>query len=69
MYLPHVWQMPACLIVLLGPNDIFYILSLRQNDRRFRKYILKCIFLNDNMRISIKISLKFVSMTDPSSPQ
>ena len=32
----------------------------RQNGRRFADDIFKCIFLNDNVRISIKFSLKFV---------
>ena len=31
-----------------------------QNGRRFADDSLKCIFLNENVRISIKISLKFV---------
>ena len=32
-----------------------------QNGRRFPDHILKCIFLNENIWFSIKISLKFVS--------
>ena len=32
----------------------------RQNGRRFADDTFKCIFLNENVRISIKISLKFV---------
>ena len=32
----------------------------RQNGCRFADDILKCIFLNENARISLKISLKFV---------
>ena len=32
----------------------------RQNGRHFPEDIFKCIFLNENVRISIKISLKFV---------
>ena len=32
----------------------------RQNGRHFADYIFKWIFLNENVRISIKISLKFV---------
>ena len=32
----------------------------RQNGRHFADDICKCIFLNENVRISIKISLKFV---------
>ena len=34
-------------------------LRLRQNGRHFQD-IFKCIFLNENVKISIKISLKFV---------
>ena len=36
----------------------------RQNGRHFADDIFKCIFLNENVRISIKISLKFV-LKDP----
>ena len=36
------------------------ILRPRQNGRRFPDDIFKCIFLNENVRISIKISLNFV---------
>ena len=32
----------------------------RQNGRHFPDDIFKCIFLNDNVKISIQISLKFV---------
>ena len=32
----------------------------RQNGRHFADHIFKCIFLNENVRIPIKISLKFV---------
>ena len=32
----------------------------RQDGRHFPDNIFKCIFLNENMLISIKISLKFV---------
>ena len=35
-------------------------LRLRQHGRRFADDTFKCIFLNENIRISIKISLKFV---------
>ena len=31
----------------------------RQNGRQFPDEIFKCIFLNENVQISIKISLKF----------
>ena len=33
----------------------------RPNGRHFTDDIFKCIFLNENMRISIKFSLKFVA--------
>ena len=35
-------------------------LTTEQNGRRFADDTFKCIFLNKNVRISIKISLKFV---------
>ena len=35
-------------------------LRLRQNGRHFADNIFKCIFLNENARISIKISLKLI---------
>ena len=35
-------------------------LGLRQNCRRFADDILKCIFVNESVRVSLKISLKFV---------
>ena len=39
---------------------MFNTLKLRQNGRRFADDTFKCTFLNENVRISIKISLKFV---------
>ena len=38
----------------------FNILKPRENGRHFADDSFKRIFLNDNVRISIKISLKFV---------
>ena len=38
----------------------FYTLRPRQNGRHFAEDIFKCIFLNENVWIPIKISLKFV---------
>ena len=38
----------------------FNTLRPRQNGRHFADDIFKCIFLNGNVRISIKFSLKFV---------
>ena len=51
-----------CLCTYLGLNlpFIFNTLSPRQNGRHFANDILKCIFLNENIWIPIKISLKFV---------
>ena len=40
--------------------SILNTLRLRQNGRHFPDGIFKCIFLNENVEISIKISLKFV---------
>ena len=37
-------------------------LRLRQNGRHFPDDVFKCIFLNENVWISIKISLKFVPL-------
>ena len=49
---------------LLDPLDLSpYVLNTlrpRQNGRRFADDTFKCIFLNENVRISIEISLKFV---------
>ena len=41
-------------------QNSFNTLGPRQNGRHFADDILKCIFLNENIWISIKISLKFV---------
>ena len=41
-------------------NLKFNTLRQRQNGRRFADETFKCIFLNENVRISIAISLKFV---------
>ena len=53
---------------LLEPNGVLRLLSLTllntlrpgQNGRHFADAIFKCIFLNKNVSIPIKISLKFV---------
>ena len=42
----------------------FNTLRLRQNGRHFADAIFKCIFLNEYVLISIKISLKFVPKGD-----
>ena len=41
-------------------NDLFNTLKPRQNGRHFADDIFKRIFLNENVCIPIKISLKFV---------
>ena len=41
-------------------RDILTTLRPRQNGRRFADDVFKCIFLNENVWISFKISLKFV---------
>ena len=43
-----------------GTEWLFNTLRPRQNGRRFADDTFKHIFLNENVRISIKISLKFV---------
>ena len=45
-----IWPLPQCV----------YTLRPRQNGRHFADDIFKCIFLNENVWIPIKISLKFV---------
>ena len=45
---------------LRTPLRMVYTLRPRQNGRRFADDTFKRIFLNENVRISIKISLKFV---------
>ena len=42
------------------PQDHSKLMRPRQNGRHFADDIFKWIFLNENVRISIKISLKFV---------
>ena len=46
--------------IIYSPNDIFNTLRPRQNGRYSADDIFKCIFLNENAWISLKISLKFV---------
>ena len=43
------------------PHSNINILRSRQNGRRFADDVFKCIFLNKNVRISLKISLRFVT--------
>ena len=46
--------------IALGVHVIPNSSTSVQNDRHFTDDIFKCIFLNENVRILVKISLKFV---------
>ena len=48
-------------LLRLGWKNVFYSLRPRRNRRHFADDIFKCIFLNENEWISLRISLKFVS--------
>ena len=50
---------PSYLLLYVRPG-LFNTLRPRQNGRHFPDGIVKCIFLNKNVWISINISLKFV---------
>ena len=43
------------------PNQVFNSLRPRQNERHFTDDIFKCVFVNENVSISIKISLNSVA--------
>ena len=43
-----------------GRGQWINTLRRRENGRRFAADVFKCIFLNENVWITIKISLKFV---------
>ena len=58
------WLVVLCYIVLLLQDYRFNTLRPRQNGRHFADDIFKCIFLNENVWIPIKFSLKF----DPKGP-
>ena len=45
---------------MTGKQRVINTLRLRQNGRHFPDDIFNCIFLNENVRISIQFSLKFV---------
>ena len=53
-HLACILQPPKCLIIVVNT------LRPRQNGRHSPNDTFKLIFLNENVRISIKISLKFV---------
>ena len=61
---PKVCKLTLLTAVWPWPNPGYHYsinpLRLRQNGRRFTDDTFKRIFLNENVRISIKISLKFV---------
>ena len=59
---PWYWlyRMNGSLSFMRKNLNYFNTLRPRQNGRRFADDTFKCIFLNGNVRISIKISLKFV---------
>ena len=56
----HAWYSVVTLFDI-GNKIFINTLRPRQNIRRFADDTFKCMFLNENVRISIKISLKFVS--------
>ena len=58
-HFPYVFIYNACFCYNLSICYI-NILRLRQNGHHFAEDTFKCIFLYENIRISIKISLKFV---------
>ena len=59
-----VWYVPiiTCLALLcFGENTFTYILNaLGQNSHHFADDVFKCIFVNEQVLISLKISLEFV---------
>ena len=60
---PHItWSslVQVMAFCLTAPSHYLNTLRPRQNGRHFPDDIFKCIFLNENAWISIKISLKFV---------
>ena len=52
--------MTACHLLMNIGLDIFNTLMPRQNRSPFADDIFKCIFLNENVWISVDISLKFI---------
>ena len=59
-FLPFYQNSEFPCMALTGRWEWFNTLRPRQSGRRFADDILKCIFLNENVSIVIKISLKFV---------
>ena len=54
------WTNIGSMILSTESDDSYNTLRPRQNGRRFADDNFKCILLNENLWISIKISLKFV---------
>ena len=57
--LKYIWNWVSEMSAILCAESV-NTLRLKQNGRHFPEDIFKCIFLNENVWISIKISLKFV---------
>ena len=55
---PSIYAGPG--LLQIGDWGVFSTLRPRQDGRHFHNTIFKCIFSNENVHISIKISLKFV---------
>ena len=55
----HCWCW-VCITTAIIPNVVVNTLRLRQNGHHFAENIFKWIFLNENVWILMKISLKFV---------
>ena len=49
-----------CTLIHTFPSSCFNTLRPRQNGRHFPDDIFKCFFLNENVSIAVKISMKFV---------
>ena len=61
MYLDRFLSHVSCIQIAMDIKfNSFNTLGLRQNARHFPDDTFKRIFLNENVRISIKIWLKFV---------
>ena len=58
-YLSQCWPRALSLYGITRPQEV-NTLRPRQNGCHFADNIFKCIFLNENVRISLKISLGFV---------
>ena len=57
----EVWAYQIKWALIILPYRLVDILRPKQNRRHFADDIFKCIFLNEDVLISIKISLKFTS--------